>query len=112
MPLFSASGCGCCYRKNAGAKNQQSTDPVLLSAVRSLALLQRRPGDKLGFHFSMNVSAFVQAIPQTHEALQRQAVGVVNRSLTVRNWLIGFYIVEFEQHDEDRAEFWILSQFN
>jgi predicted nuclease of restriction endonuclease-like (RecB) superfamily len=27
----------------------------------------------------------------------------VNLSLTIRNWLIGFYIVEFELHGEDRA---------
>jgi hypothetical protein len=27
----------------------------------------------------------------------------VNVSLTVRNWLIGFYIVEFELHGEDRV---------
>jgi hypothetical protein len=29
----------------------------------------------------------------------------VNRFLTVRNWLIGFYIVEFEQNGEDRAKY-------
>lgn len=37
--------------------------------------------------------------------MQRQAAGAVNRSLTIRNWLIGFYIVEFEQHGEDRARY-------
>ena len=29
----------------------------------------------------------------------------VNQSLTVRNWLIGLYIVEFEQRGEDRAKY-------
>jgi predicted nuclease of restriction endonuclease-like (RecB) superfamily len=29
----------------------------------------------------------------------------VNRLLTMRNWLYGFYIVEHEQHGEDRAEY-------
>ena len=24
---------------------------------------------------------------------------------TMRNWLIGYYIVEFEQHGKDRAEY-------
>ena len=26
--------------------------------------------------------------------------------MTVRNWLVGFYIVEFEQNGEDRADLW------
>jgi len=29
----------------------------------------------------------------------------VNQFLTVRNWLIGFYIVKFEQNGEDRAKY-------
>ena len=33
----------------------------------------------------------------------QQAVKAVNRALTLRNWLIGFYIVEFEQKGEDRS---------
>ena len=28
-----------------------------------------------------------------------------NKALTVRNWLIGWYIVEYEQHGEDRAKY-------
>jgi len=27
--------------------------------------------------------------------------------LTIRNWLIGYYIVEFEQNGKDRAEYGI-----
>lgn len=37
--------------------------------------------------------------------LASHASRAVNISLTVRNWLIGFYIVEFEQHGEDRATY-------
>ena len=29
----------------------------------------------------------------------------INRMQTMRNWLIGYYIVEFEQHGKDRAEY-------
>ena len=39
------------------------------------------------------------------DTLQRQAAHAVNQSLTVRNWLIGCYIVEFEQNGEDRAAY-------
>lgn len=51
----------------------------------------------------MNFSTLIKSIQTTHTALQLQVVKAVNRSLTVRNWLIGFYIVEFEQNGEDRA---------
>ena len=37
--------------------------------------------------------------------LQAQAAHAVNLSLTARNWLIGYYIVEFEQNGEDRAAY-------
>ena len=39
------------------------------------------------------------------DALQAQAAHAVNLSLTARNWLVGYYIVEFEQHGEDRAKY-------
>lgn len=38
-------------------------------------------------------------------ALQTKAAHAINTALTVRNWLIGCYIVEFEQHGEDRASY-------
>lgn len=37
--------------------------------------------------------------------MQVQAAHAVNLSLTARNWLIGYYIVEYEQHGEDRAQY-------
>ena len=42
---------------------------------------------------------------QTHEEAQRSAARAVNRSLVARNWLIGWYIVEYEQNGADRAEY-------
>ncbi len=53
----------------------------------------------------MKFSSLIQSIQQTHNALHQQAVKAINRSLTIRNWLIGFYIVEFEQKGEDRAAY-------
>ena len=37
--------------------------------------------------------------------LQAQAAHALNLSLTARNWLVGYYIVELEQHGEDRAKY-------
>ena len=53
----------------------------------------------------MNFDSLVQTIHSVQDALQEQAAHAVNLALTARNWLIGYYIVEFEQHGEDRAEY-------
>ncbi|MBP7091185.1 MAG: hypothetical protein KBA98_10200, partial [Syntrophorhabdaceae bacterium] len=37
--------------------------------------------------------------------MQEKAVSAVNQSLTIRNWLFGHYIVEYEQSGEDRAKY-------
>ena len=41
----------------------------------------------------------------TNDTLYHQAVKAVNMHLTLRNWLFGFYIVQYEQNGEDRAEY-------
>jgi hypothetical protein len=47
----------------------------------------------------------IDNVYQTHTALQENANRVINRNLTIRNWLIGCYIVEYEQNGEDRAKY-------
>lgn len=47
----------------------------------------------------------LSTIEQVHQNLQASAANAVNKALTLRNWLIGFYIVEFEQNGEDRAKY-------
>jgi predicted nuclease of restriction endonuclease-like (RecB) superfamily len=54
---------------------------------------------------ALNFESLVAEIEQTHQHFQQQAVKAVNMSLTIRNYLIGFYIVEFEQNGEDRAAY-------
>jgi hypothetical protein len=51
----------------------------------------------------MKFKQLIDIIRKTHFSLQQGAVSAVDRNLTVRNWLIGFYIAEFEQNGEDRA---------
>lgn len=53
----------------------------------------------------MNFTQLAAVIDATHQQLQQDAVKAVNQYQTVRNWLIGFYIVEFEQNGEDRANY-------
>ena len=53
----------------------------------------------------MNFDSLVHTIHSVQDALQEQAAHAVNLALTARNWLIGYYIVEFEQRGKDRAEY-------
>lgn len=53
----------------------------------------------------MNFKNLSTQIKETHSNLFQKAVKSVNLHLTIRNWLIGFYIVEFEQNGEDRANY-------
>ena len=44
----------------------------------------------------MNFESLVGHINQVQDVLQSQAAHAVNLALTARNWLVGYYIVEFE----------------
>lgn len=54
------------------------------------------------FHSFSDLASIIQT---THDAAQSSAVRAINRMQTMRNWLIGYYIVEFEQHGKDRADY-------
>ena len=47
----------------------------------------------------------IHTIQLTHQELAIQATKAVNMSLTLRNWCIGYYIVEYELHGSDRAAY-------
>ena len=53
----------------------------------------------------MDFEALVKHISTIQNTLQAQAAHAVNLTLTSRNWLMGCYIVEFEQNGEDRAAY-------
>jgi predicted nuclease of restriction endonuclease-like (RecB) superfamily len=52
-----------------------------------------------------NFDQLIDNVYQTHCQLQLNAQKAVNLNLTIRNWLVGCYIVEFEQNGEDRAQY-------
>lgn len=54
---------------------------------------------------SFSFEALSQCISSIHSALQTSAVNAINRFATIRNWLIGRYIVEYEQCGNDRAQY-------
>ncbi len=51
------------------------------------------------------LDSLVEQISNVQDVLQSVAAHAINLSLTARNWLIGFYIVEYEQNGEDRAQY-------
>lgn len=53
----------------------------------------------------MKYENLLSSIDETHQTLQQSAVKAVNSHISLRNWLIGYYIVEFEQNGEDRAQY-------
>ncbi|SJM91011.1 PDDEXK nuclease domain-containing protein [Crenothrix polyspora] len=54
---------------------------------------------------TLSFEQLVVAIGQVHAEMAAQAGRAVNISLTLRNWLIGAYIVEYEQQGSDRAHY-------
>jgi len=47
----------------------------------------------------------VKAIQNVHKHFSTQAIRAVNISLTLRNWIVGLYIYEYEQNGLDRARY-------
>jgi hypothetical protein len=53
----------------------------------------------------MNFINLIQNLQVTHNTLYSSAAKAVNTAMTLRNWLYGYYIVEYEQNGEDRAKY-------
>lgn len=54
---------------------------------------------------NLDFETLVKRCQQTHDALQKNAVRFVDSCLVIRNWLFGWYIVEYEQKGADRAAY-------
>lgn len=54
---------------------------------------------------SLSFERLVTAIGQAHKEFAAQASRAVNTSLTMRNWLIGMYIEEYERRGVDRQQY-------
>ena len=54
---------------------------------------------------ALNFDRLVETLAQAHGALEAQAAKAVNVSLTLRNWLFGYHIREYEQSGADRSAY-------
>ena len=52
----------------------------------------------------MKFEQLLTLFQETHRELQNRAARSVDIALVIRNWLFGWYMVEFEQAGADRAE--------
>jgi len=50
-----------------------------------------------------DIQELVSLISETQQFFKQQAQRQVNTALTLRNWLFGFYIAEYELNGSDRA---------
>jgi predicted nuclease of restriction endonuclease-like (RecB) superfamily len=53
----------------------------------------------------MQLNKLVSQIQNIDGSLKAEANNSINRLLTMRNWLIGYYIVEYEQKGDDKAKY-------
>ena len=51
----------------------------------------------------MHFDELITTLEGLHQHLSQQATRQADQLMILRNWLIGFYLIEFEQHGDDRA---------
>lgn len=54
---------------------------------------------------SMTFEQLAQNIMTVDDSMRGLAVKTINQAITLRNWIIGCYIVEYEQNGSDRAKY-------
>jgi len=52
-----------------------------------------------------DINSLTNQIIKVQQYFKKYALTQLNNALTFRNWVIGYYIVEYEQQGNDRAEY-------
>ena len=53
----------------------------------------------------MKFEIFADSIKKINDKAGNTAKSAINQLMTLRNWAIGYYIVEYEQKGSDKAEY-------
>lgn len=53
----------------------------------------------------LNFENLSETLLRLNRAFEEDTAKAINRNITARNWLIGYYIVNYEQNGKDRAEY-------
>jgi len=73
---------------------------------RTVKKVAKRTGlVKVSKSVSLSFANVVASVSRLHTEFLRQTTQAVNASLTLRNWLIGAYIHEYELRGADRAQY-------
>ena len=67
----------------------------------------RKDTSSSGQHSSVKdgYACLVTAIESASRQMVGRAAAALNQALVIRNWLVGAYLVEYEQHGKDRATY-------
>lgn len=76
---------------------------TIISSIKATKRNNRRRGFQMEKDYTFEKLS--QNIQLVHEVTSVSAKSAVNQMLTVRNWVIGYYIVEFEQNGQRRSEY-------
>lgn len=68
-------------------------------------ILGKRCNEEILSKSQLTFAGLVDSIKAVDTQLAQQASKAVNISLTLRSWLIGMYIGEYEQNGKDRASY-------
>lgn len=71
-----------------------------------MSAIPRKPSTKTG-KAAQDFTALVDAVRRVHDECAAAVNRAVNTTLTLRNWLIGSYIRDYEQNGADRAQYGI-----
>ena len=63
--------------------------------------IESNKGNYTGLSFSQLAESIIRVNARTGNT----AKGAVNQLMTIRNWIIGYYVVVFEQHGKERAKY-------
>jgi predicted nuclease of restriction endonuclease-like (RecB) superfamily len=67
--------------------------------------MKKRAAPKVSTQADFTMDRLVESISQTHRYFLVQAGKAVNIALTLRNWMMGCFIQEYEQYGADRAQY-------
>jgi predicted nuclease of restriction endonuclease-like (RecB) superfamily len=76
----------------------------MMTTTRKKAVIEQ-PGDPTAVADGLNFPALVSVIQRIHSESETAVNRVVNTTLTLRNWMIGYHIVAFELKGVDRAKY-------
>lgn len=67
--------------------------------------MKKNTPNKISAPADFTMDRLVESISQTHRYFSIQAGKAVNIALTLRNWMMGCFIQEYEQYGADRAQY-------